>query len=104
MARAGKPSATYAHNKPEDPPLLLVMGASAQGLGWPDELIELLVAGGRYVIRYDHRDTGQSTCSDFQKTPYTLADLTADAVGVLDAYGIATAHVVRGMRAHPPGC
>lgn len=80
--------------RPEDPPLLLVMGASAQGLGWPEEFIDLLVAGGRYVIRYDHRDTGQSTCFDFQKNPYTLADLTADAVGVLDAYGIAKAHLV----------
>jgi pimeloyl-ACP methyl ester carboxylesterase len=85
---------TESFGKPEDPPLLLVMGASAQGLGWPDELIELLVAGGRFVIRYDHRDTGQSACFDFQKNPYTLADLTADAVGVLDAYGIAAAHVV----------
>jgi pimeloyl-ACP methyl ester carboxylesterase len=85
---------TESFGKPEDPPMLLVMGASAQGMGWPDELIELLVAGGRYVIRYDHRDTGQSTCVDFQKNPYTLEDLTADAVGVLDAYGIAAAHVV----------
>lgn len=85
---------TESFGKPEDPPILLVMGASAQGLGWPEELIQLLVAGGRYVIRYDHRDTGQSTCIDFQKNPYTLADLTADAVGVLDAYGLAAAHLV----------
>lgn len=85
---------TESFGKPEDPPLLLVMGASAQGMGWPEELIGLLVAGGRYVIRYDHRDTGQSDCFDFQKNPYTLEDLTADAVGVLDAYGIAAAHVV----------
>jgi pimeloyl-ACP methyl ester carboxylesterase len=85
---------TESFGKPEDPPILLVMGASAQGLGWPDEFIDLLVAGGRFVIRYDHRDTGQSTCVDFQKAPYTMADLTADAVGVLDAYGIAAAHMV----------
>jgi pimeloyl-ACP methyl ester carboxylesterase len=85
---------TESFGKPADPPLLLVMGASAQGYGWPEGLIELLVAGGRYVIRYDHRDTGQSTCIDFQKNPYTLEDLAADAVGVLDAYGIRAAHVV----------
>ncbi|WP_257461645.1 alpha/beta fold hydrolase [Archangium lipolyticum] len=76
------------------PAILLVMGASAQGLGWPDELIEQLVSGGHYVIRYDHRDTGQSTCFDFQKNPYTMTDMAADAVGVLDAYGISTVHLV----------
>ena len=85
---------TESFGRPGDPPILLVMGASAQGIGWPEELIELLVAGGRFVIRYDHRDTGQSTYVDFQKNPYTLADLAADAVGVLDAYGLATAHLV----------
>jgi pimeloyl-ACP methyl ester carboxylesterase len=85
---------TESFGDPGDPPLLLVMGASAQGLGWPEGLIDLLVAGRRYVIRYDHRDTGQSTCFDFQKNPYTMADLAADAVGVLDAYGITAAHLV----------
>ncbi|WP_224240235.1 alpha/beta fold hydrolase [Hyalangium gracile] len=85
---------TESFGDPGAPPILLVMGASAQALGWPEEFIELLVAGGRYVIRYDHRDTGQSTCFDFQKNPYTLVDLAEDAVGVLDAYGIARAHLV----------
>jgi pimeloyl-ACP methyl ester carboxylesterase len=85
---------TESFGKPGDPPILLVMGASAQGIGWPEELIDLLVAEGRFVIRYDHRDTGQSTCFDFQKNPYTLKDLASDAVGVLDAYGLAAAHLV----------
>ncbi|HEX8537263.1 MAG TPA: alpha/beta hydrolase [Cystobacter sp.] len=85
---------TESFGEPGNPPLLLVMGASAQGILWPEELIEQLVAGGRYVIRYDHRDTGQSTCFDFQKNPYTLEDLAKDALGVLDAYGIAAAHLV----------
>ncbi|EPX56786.1 hydrolase [Cystobacter fuscus DSM 2262] len=85
---------TESFGEPGNPPILLVMGASAQGLLWPEEFIELLVAGGRYVIRYDHRDTGQSTCLDFQKNPYTLEDLARDALGVLDAYGIAAAHLV----------
>ncbi len=85
---------TESFGKPGDPAILLVMGASAQGYGWPDAFIEQLVAGGHYVIRYDHRDTGQSTCFDFQKNPYTLDDMAEDAVGVLDAYGIATVHLV----------
>ncbi|WNG27471.1 alpha/beta hydrolase [Cystobacter fuscus] len=85
---------TESFGEPGNPPILLVMGASAQALLWPEEFIELLVAGGRYVIRYDHRDTGQSTCLDFQTNPYTLEDLARDALGVLDAYGIAAAHLV----------
>ncbi|ATB40120.1 hypothetical protein CYFUS_005568 [Cystobacter fuscus] len=85
---------TESFGEPGSPPILLVMGASAQGILWPEEFIEQLVAGGRYVIRYDHRDTGQSTCFDFQKNPYTLEDLARDALGVLDAYGIAAAHLV----------
>lgn len=76
-----------------DPALLLIMGASAQGIAWPDELCAELAAGGRHVIRYDNRDTGLSTCFDFSEHPYSCADMARDAVGVLDAYGIARAHV-----------
>ena len=76
-----------------DPTLLLIMGASAQGIYWRDSFIERLVAQGRRVIRYDNRDTGQSTCFDFSTQPYALDDLAADAVGVLDAYDIASADV-----------
>jgi pimeloyl-ACP methyl ester carboxylesterase len=46
------------------------------------------------VIRYDNRDTGQSTCFDFAQAPYTLADMARDAAGVLDAFGIARADAV----------
>jgi hypothetical protein len=46
------------------------MGTSAQGIGWPDELVDTLVAGGRQV-RFDHRDTGRSTCVDFATPPTT---------------------------------
>ncbi len=77
-----------------DPALLLVMGAGGQAILWPDEFCAALAAGGRHVIRYDNRDTGQSTCFDFAKDPYTLADMAQDAVGVLDAFGIRRAHVV----------
>jgi pimeloyl-ACP methyl ester carboxylesterase len=75
-------------------PLLLVMGASAQGIQWPEAFIARLVDRGFYVIRYDNRDVGQSTCVDFAKQPYTLTDMANDAVGLLDAYDIAATHVV----------
>lgn len=76
-----------------DPPVLLIMGASAQGIYWAEHLVQAIVDRGRYVIRYDNRDTGQSTCFEVGAPPYTLDDMAADAVGVLDAYGIATADV-----------
>lgn len=80
---------------PADPPVLLIMGASASGILWEEELCEALAARGRYVIRYDNRDTGRSTSSvDFAAGPYTLPDMARDAVGVLDGCGIASAHVV----------
>ncbi len=76
-----------------DPALLHVMGAAGQGILWPDDFCAGLAAAGRHVIRYDNRDTGQSTCLDFAKSPYTLADMARDAIGVLDAFGIERAHV-----------
>ncbi|MET8543459.1 alpha/beta fold hydrolase [Kitasatospora sp. NPDC004799] len=85
---------TERAGNPNDPTVLLVMGTAAQGIGWPDELVEVLVAGGRQVIRYDHRDTGRSSCVDFAAHPYALADLAADAAAVLDGHGVAAAHVV----------
>ena len=54
----------------------------------------MLAEGGRFVIRYDHRDTGRSVTYEPGRPRYTGADLVADAVGVLDAYGIVAAHVV----------
>ncbi|MET9923577.1 MULTISPECIES: alpha/beta fold hydrolase [unclassified Streptomyces] len=74
------------------PALLLVMGAQASGLGWPEELVEPLAERHR-VIRYDHRDTGRSTWS-FDEQPYPLTALAEDAVAVLDALDVDRAHVV----------
>ncbi|MGI5469534.1 alpha/beta fold hydrolase [Streptomyces sp. CA-132043] len=74
------------------PPLLLIMGAQASGLGWPDELVDALAARHR-VIRYDHRDTGRSPWA-FDERPYRIADLAEDAIGVLDGLGVARAHLV----------
>jgi pimeloyl-ACP methyl ester carboxylesterase len=84
---------TESFGRPSDPTLLLVMGAGGQGILWPEEFCQALATGGTHVIRYDNRDTGQSTCFDFAKQPYTLSDMARDAVGVLDAYGVERAHV-----------
>lgn len=77
-----------------DPAVLLIMGAGAQGTSWDEPFCEELAAAGRYVIRYDNRDTGVSTCFDFESSPYDLGDLAADAAGLLDALGLPSAHVV----------
>ena len=79
---------------PSEPTILLVMGAGGQAILWPDELIDTLVAGGRHVIRYDNRDVGQTTCFDFANNPYTIADMAADAVAVLDAHSVDQADIV----------
>jgi len=47
----------------------------AQAVNWPDAFVDRLVGGGRQVIRYDHRDTGQSDTVDFGRKSYTVADL-----------------------------
>ncbi|MGW1377693.1 alpha/beta fold hydrolase [Streptomyces sp. NPDC002446] len=74
------------------PPLLLIMGAQATGVGWPDPLVDALAAHHR-VIRYDHRDTGRSTWP-FEERPYRIADLAEDVIAVLDGLGIERAHIV----------
>src|SRR5215831_14787974 len=79
---------------PGNPAVLLVMGAGGQGIMWPEEFCAALADAGFYVIRYDNRDTGHSTCVDFSKAPYTLSDMARDAIGLLDAFGIARAHVI----------
>jgi pimeloyl-ACP methyl ester carboxylesterase len=79
---------------PADAPILLVMGIGASMLWWEDGFCQMLADGGRFVIRYDHRDTGRSVTYPPGRPGYTGADLTADAAGVLDAYGIPAAHVV----------
>ncbi|GAB2614836.1 alpha/beta fold hydrolase [Kocuria himachalensis] len=77
---------------PEASPVLLVMGANASGLGWPEELVERLAVRHR-VIRYDHRDTGRSTWA-FAARPYAVRELAEDAIAVLDALGIDRVHAV----------
>jgi pimeloyl-ACP methyl ester carboxylesterase len=85
---------TEAFGDPSDPPVLLVMGISASMLWWEAGFCRLLAEGSRFVIRYDHRDTGRAVTYEPGRPEYTGADLVADAVGVLDGYGLVAAHVV----------
>ena len=85
---------TQAFGVPTDPPVLLIMGQMASMLWWPDELCERLADAGRYVIRYDNRDTGRSTAYQPGNPPYTGDDLAGDAIAVLDGYGVSRAHLV----------
>jgi pimeloyl-ACP methyl ester carboxylesterase len=77
-----------------NPALLLVMGATASMLGWPDEFCAALAEHGLYVIRFDHRDTGQSTTVAPGEATYSVEDLADDAIAILDDYGIAKAHLI----------
>jgi len=77
-----------------DPAILLVHGASASMLWWEEELCERIAAGGRYVVRFDNRDTGRSVSYPPGRPEYSLRDMADDAVGVLDALRIERAHFV----------
>jgi pimeloyl-ACP methyl ester carboxylesterase len=83
-----------AFGDPADPPVLLIMGIGASMLWWDEAFCAALAAGGRFVVRYDHRDTGRSTSYEPGRPQYTGDDLVADAARVLDGYGIRRAHVV----------
>src|SRR5207249_9588593 len=85
---------TDAFGDPADPPILLVMGIGASMLWWEEGFCRMLADGGRFVIRYDHRDSGRSVTYEPGHPEYTGAGLVADAVGVLDAYELQSAHVV----------
>lgn len=87
------------------PPVLLVMGIGTQMIGWHDDFCQALSLG-RYVIRFDNRDVGESTwlegtvdleaCAarDTSSAVYTLEDMADDAAALLDALGLVSAHVV----------
>lgn len=85
---------TESFGKQTDPPILLIMGATASMICWEDEFCQRLADNGRYVIRYDNRDVGRSVTYAPGKPEYTLEDLADDGVGVLDAFGIERAHIV----------
>ncbi|MHA6630595.1 alpha/beta fold hydrolase [Pseudonocardia sichuanensis] len=79
---------------PAHPALLLVAGGGQSMVWWEDGFCSRLAAGGRYVVRYDHRDTGRSVSSPAGSPAYTSTDLATDPLRVLDALGVDGAHVV----------
>lgn len=94
------------------PPVLLVMGLAGQMVAWDEEFCARLAARGFYVVRFDNRDIGRSTWLDAEpvpnlfalvhaqrrgipfRVPYLIPDLAEDALALLEALGIASAHVV----------
>lgn len=78
---------------PADPAILLISGMGGSMDWWEEEFCQRLAAGGRFVIRYDHRDTGRSVSYPAGAPGYTGADLAADVVGVLEALGRRSAHL-----------
>ena len=99
------------HGPDNGEPLLLIMGLGMQLIAWPEGFVDELVARGFRVIRFDNRDVGLSQPFDELgtpnipmaallhtlrlpvKAPYQLSDLARDTVGVMDALGIAKAHI-----------
>ncbi|MGW4926539.1 alpha/beta fold hydrolase [Streptomyces parvulus] len=77
---------------PEDAPLVLLAGGTTM-LSWPDALCERLAAGGRRVVRYDLRDSGESTTENPEAPAYTLRDLARDAAALAHALTDAPAHL-----------
>jgi pimeloyl-ACP methyl ester carboxylesterase len=78
---------------PGDPAVLLIAGMAASMDYWDAELCGRLAAGGRHVIRYDHRDTGRSSSSPPGRPTYLAEDLTIDPLRILDGLGLARAHL-----------
>ena len=80
---------TEAFGNPEHPTVLCIMGAGGSMVRWDLAFIERFVTAGYHVIRYDNRDVGRSTCCPPGEPDYTLKDMAADAVAVLEAYAAA---------------
>jgi pimeloyl-ACP methyl ester carboxylesterase len=76
----------------DDAPLVLLAGGTTM-LSWSDAFCERLAAGGRRVVRYDLRDSGESTTTDPEAPAYTLRDLAADAAALADELGGRPAHL-----------
>ena len=80
---------------PSNTTVLLIMGAGAQCIMWNMALIKKIVNAGYHVVRFDNRDIGLSTWIDnFNTAPYSLEDMAADTIGLLDALSIEKAHII----------
>lgn len=79
---------------PSAPPILLIMGATASMMWWDDRFCQALANRGRYVIRYDHRDTGRSTVYEPGRPAYNVIDMADDTVSLLEAFALDDAHLV----------
>lgn len=90
---AGVTLATESFGQPGNPALVLVMGATASMLGWPDALCHALAGRGLFVVRFDHRDTGASTTVPPGEATYSVEDLAGDVLAVMDGYGLQRAHL-----------
>ncbi|HEX2131681.1 MAG TPA: alpha/beta hydrolase [Actinophytocola sp.] len=77
-----------------DPAVLLIGGGGASMDWWEPEFCAAVAEAGRYVIRYDHRDTGESVSYPPGAPGYRAEDLTEDPVAILAALGVRQAHVV----------
>ena len=86
--------ATRTCGASSDTPVMMIMGATFSMDGWPEELITALAGHGLYVIRFDHRDTGQSSTVPFGQATYTVEDMMGDTLAVLDVYDLPKAHLV----------
>jgi pimeloyl-ACP methyl ester carboxylesterase len=73
-------------------PLVLLAGGTTM-LSWPDALCEALAHGGRHVVRYDLRDSGESTIVDPKAPAYKLRDLAADAAALAGELDDRPAHL-----------
>ena len=85
---------TESFGDPADPPILLVMGLGGSMLCWEEGFCRLLAGHGRFVIRYDQRDTGRATTYAPGRPGYAGGDLLTDTVALLDDYGLVAAHLV----------
>jgi len=96
----------------EGEPILFVMGLGGQLIDYPEEFVDLFVDEGYQSIRFDNRDIGLSTQTDWtppsqkkallsmltrrplKNVGYTVEDMAADAAALLDALDIESAHIV----------
>ena len=79
---------------PDKPAILLIAGAGGSMDTWHPDFCTALAATGRFVIRYDHRDTGRSTHYPPGAPDYSFYDLLADAVALIERFGHGRAHAV----------